>query len=399
MKKYIAIFAALAALVSCQSLKEEWQPVGGSPKPSAQWEEFDVSGITFTTIHDLKTMYNNKDWQNLTRTIENADGKDHYIGGVLVFDDIWIKGQVVSSDRSGNLYKEVYIQDETGGIDLKLGRSSIYSEFPLGMWVYVNCKDLKLGAYNGMPQLGAEPDNTDVNEYETSYIDPQVLIDMHVKRGPAGMPVAPTVITEQDIQGAIAAGFTGQLWGKYVTIKGLKYDKQVFALLYPNPSLPHKSANPENRIFLSDKQWGINTWGMSKSKTIEYAKSGIWDTAEIGSGSTRYGEGSILKTPAEVLSAGGAALESFGSDKDMTYKDMLIKYATANYVSHYFKTENGNVTVQIRTSGYAKFSDEEIDPDVYAGTKTIDVTGILSIYSGAAQFTLVDEPAVSVKIN
>lgn len=378
MKNRIVIFAALVALVSCQSLKEEWQPVfTGKPKAPAEWEVYDVTGITFTTIQDLKKHYKS--------------------GGVIIYDEIWIKGQVVSSDQSGNLYKEVYIQDETGGIDLKLGRSSIYSEFPRGMWVYVNCLGLTLGAYNGMPQLGAEPDNNPVDEYETSYIDPQQIIDMHVKRGPQSDPVAPIEITEDQLKAALSAGFTGELWGKYVTIKNLTYSKKVFALLYPNPSLPHKSVNPENRIFLSDQQWGINTWGMSKAKTIEYAQSGIWDTAEVGSGATRYGAGSILKTPAEILPAGGATLDSFGPDKDLTYKEILIKNATANYASHYFKI--GKTDVQIRTSGYAKFSDEELDPDVYAGSKTIDVTGILSIYSGAAQFTLVDEPAVSVKVN
>ncbi len=377
MKNRIFLFAAILALVSCQSLKEEWQPVFGNPKAPAEWEAYDVSGINFTTIHDLKTLYKT--------------------GGVILYDEIWIKGQVVSSDQSGNLYKEVYIQDETGGIDLKLGRSSIYSEFPRGMWVYVYCTGLTLGAYNGMPQLGAEPDNNPVDEYETSYIDPQQIIDRHVKRGPLGNPVAPVEITEQDLQKAISDGFTGELWGKYVTIKDMTYGKQVFALLYPNPSLPHKSVNPENRIFLSDGQWGIDTWGMSKAKTIEYVQSGIWDTAEVGSGATRYGAGSILKTPADVLPAGGATLESFGPDKELTYKEILIKYATANYASHYFKV--GRTDVQIRTSGYAKFSDEKIDPDVYAGTKTVDVTGILSIYSGAAQFTLVDEPAISVKVH
>ncbi len=377
MKKSIIILAALAALVSCKSLREEWQPVWGNPKPSAEWEEFDASGITFSTIRELKTRYKP--------------------GGVDIEEDIWIKGQVVSSDQSGNLYKEVYIQDETGGIDLKLGRGSIYSEFPRGMWVYVDCTGLTLGAYNGMPQLGAEADNTSVNEYETSYIDPQAIIDLHVKRGPKADPVQPLVITEDQLKAAISSGFAGELWGKLVTIKGLQYSNEIFALLYPNPSLPHKSVNPENRIFLSEAQWGIDTWGMSKSKTIEYAQSGIWDTAEVGSGATRYGAGSILKTPAQVLPAGGSTVESFGPDKDLTYKEILIKYATANYVSHYFKV--GRTDVQIRTSGYAKFSDEKLDPEVYAGNKTIDVTGILSIYSGSAQFTLVDEPAVSVKVN
>ena len=377
MKKSIILIAAIAALVSCKSLKEEFQPVFGNPKEPAQDQPFDITGIEFSTIKQLKSMY--------------------VSGGCEIFDPIWIKGQVISSDQSGNLYKEVYIQDETGGIDLKLGRSSIYSEFSLGQWVYVDCEGLTLGAYNGMPQLGLEADNTSVNEYETSYIDPQTIIDIHVKKGPKGEPVQPREVSESDLKAAITAGFTGELWGKLVTIKGLKYSQKVFALLYPNPNLPHKSANPENRIFLSDKQWGINTWGMSKAKTLEYARSGVWDTAEVGSGATRYGEGSILKTPAEILPAGGSTLASFYPDEEVPYKDILIKYATANYVSHYFKV--GSTDVQIRTSGYAKFSDEELDPDVYAGTKTVDVTGILSIYSGAAQFTLVDEPAVSIKVN
>ena len=72
----------------------------------------------------------------------------------------------------------------------------------------------------------------------------------------------------------------------------------------------------------------------------------------------------------------------------------MIKYATANYVSHYFKV--GSTDVQVRTSGYAKFADVELDPALRDGSKKADITGILTIYSGAAQFTLVDEPSVSV---
>ena len=84
-------------------------------------------------------------------------------------------------------------------------------------------------------------------------------------------------------------------------------------------------------------------------------------------------------------------------DAELTYKEVMKKYATANYVSHYFKL--GGTSIQIRTSGYAKFADQELDPGVLDGTKTVDITGIMTIYSGAAQFTLVDEPSVSVKVN
>ena len=381
MKKTIIAIFALAALASCQSLIEEWQPVFSIDPDEPAWfvpytEETlpDFSG-TFTTIKDLKAMYKN--------------GKPMEITG-----NVWIKGQVTSSDKTGNIYRELYIQDKTGGIDLKLGKSSLYSEYSLGQWVYVYCDGLTLGAYNGMPQLGLEADQTTTNDYETSYIDVQVIIDQHVFRGAFDKPLKPAEVTEADVKASISAGFKGDLWGKLVTIKGLKYGNEIFALFYPNSNLPHTSANPENRVFLSDKgTWGINTWACSKAKYIEYLNSGVWDSAEVGSGATRYG--SIKGKPSEYLKP-GKTLDSFGADADLTYKEIMIKYANGNYVSHYFKL--GSTDIQVRTSGFARFADIQLDPAILNGA-TVDITGILTIYSGSAQFSLIDEPSVSVVVH
>ena len=379
MKKLLIAFAALAALVSCQSLKEEWQPVftfgDNEPAEFVPYTEATLPGFsgTFTTIHDLKALYKSKPLE--------------------VSGNVWIKGQVISSDVTGNVYRELYIQDATGGIDVKIGKSSLYSEFTLGQWVYVYCDGLTLGAYNGMPQLGLAADETSTNEYETSYIDVQAIINQHIFRGAPGTPLAPAVVTEEDIKAAITAGFTGELWGKLVKIEGMKYGNQIFALFYPNSNLPHKSGNPENRVFLSDKgTWGITTWSCSKAGYINYLKSGAWDEAEVGSGATRYG--SIATTTPRSAGLPGNTLQSFSPYEDTPYKDIMIKFATANYVSHYFKV--GSTDVQVRTSGYAKFADVELDPALRDGSKTADITGILTIYSGAAQFTLVDEPSQSV---
>jgi len=382
MRKSIFAIAALAALVSCQSLKEEWQPVftitPPSPAETKIYQESELPGFggTFTSIKDLKAMY---------------PGSPKSISG-----NVWIKGQVISSDVTGNIYRELYIQDETGGIDLKLGKSSLYSEYSLGQWLYVKCDDLIIGAYNGMPQLGAEADKTPTNEYETSYIDLQVIIDQHVFKGKYDSAVTPKVITEAELKESISKGFTGELWGKLVTLEGVVYQNQIFCLFYPNPNLPHKSANPENRVFLSDKgTWGINTWAFSKNKFKEYLLAGNFDEAEVGSGATRF-PGSMLKTVREVLTgtAQEGALASFGSDADLTYKQVCLKYATANYVSHYFN--HGSTQVQIRTSGYAKFSDTVLSDKVLNG-EPVTVTGILTIYNGSAQLSLVDDPSVSVK--
>ena len=55
-------------------------------------------------------------------------------------------------------------------------------------------------------------------------------------------------------------------------------------------------------------------------------------------------------------------------------------------MSQYFTM--GEKEIQIRTSGYCRFSDVEIDEDVRLGEATIDVTGVLTMYQGSVQFVI-----------
>ena len=99
MKKYIlAAFLALAAL-SCTSLKEEFQPVfSGNSDPEHQQP---VHLNATHTIAQLASMYTlSKPW-----TIDQ---------------NIIISGIVSTTDRPGNFYKSFYIQDETGGMEIKI---------------------------------------------------------------------------------------------------------------------------------------------------------------------------------------------------------------------------------------------------------------------------------------
>ena len=67
-------------------------------------------------------------------------------------------------------------------------------------------------------------------------------------------------------------------------------------------------------------------------------------------------------------------------------------------MSQYFKL--GATDIQVRTSGYARFADAEINQAVLGGTATVDITGILTCYLSSgeyvAQFTLIDEDSVVV---
>ena len=387
MKKLLIAICALAALASCRSLKEEWQPV---------FEFGDSEGAFYVPVSDEWLMAN-KGMETITSI---ADLKAMWEGGSMLIpaDNIWIKGQIVSSDLSGNISRELYLQDKTGAIDLKVGKYNLYNEYQRGQWIYVKCDGLTMGAYSGMLQLGLALDNTgNSDDYGTSYIEPQALIDEHVFRGFVETPVKPTVVTEKNITDALAEGSLSSIWGKLVTVKGVVYGNEIFALFYPVPDQPHKSGNPENRVFLSDAgNWGIYTWACTKQGYIDYLRSGVWDTAMVGSGSTKYG--TILGSPAQYLSGDSEKLARFGADANLPYKEIMIKYAANNYVSHYFNL--GDAQVSVRTSGYAKFADVAIEDEVLNGTP-VNITGIATFYSSGSvpfQISLVDDPSVSVQI-
>ena len=373
MKKSLIITAALLALASC-GLKEEFQPVFTgkypAPEPERYWSDEDFGKIT--SIADLVSGYT--------------------IGQPKVLTNTVIKGVVTTTDRPGNFYKSFYIQDETGGIEIKVGKNGLYNDYLLGQTVYVDCEDLTLGMYGyksgnyggmGMAQLGfSDPSGS----YETSYMEIPLLIDAHVLRGnPSELhPVTPAVITSasQLPNPKTATQATNKLIGSMVTLKGLTYANEVFCLLYLDSNQDKKSYT--NRVFLSssnssDPTCGITTWAMSKEKMTEYLYSGIWDECKVGSGNT-YAEDEEGNT----LTVGSYRGENGLYDASINGFNGIER--TAYSVSQYFQL--GSTDIQIRTSGFCKFCDVEIDPDVLSGKANIDVTGVLTLYQGSFQLVV-----------
>ena len=367
MKKILIFTVAFLSLVSCQSLKEEFQPVftGEYDKPAVNKP---VTMAATHTIYELAAMYETgKPW-----TIDK---------------NIVISGIVSTTDRYGNFYKSFYIQDETGGMEIKLGKNGLYNDYLPGQRIYVDCNGLELGMYgykdnsgNGMVQIGFN--NGEDDTYETSYIESSILIDTHVFKGEIEGEVEPVVIDADDLPGANDTQATNQYIGKLVTIKNLYYTwydtkyeelQEAFALLYLDSNQDKKAS--KNRIFISGEDTGITTWAMSEEKMDEHLTSGIWDGVLIGNAND----------------------QNYGSVGD--YKDKInpvngqpyygIERAPAS-VSQYFSTmpEGAGTCVQIRTSGYCRFADTEVRQEVLDGTMSINVTGILTLYQGKVQITV-----------
>lgn len=68
-------------------------------------------------------------------------------------DTVVIEGVVISSDQEGNCYKYLMIQDQTGGIQIRIDNSSLYIKYPLGQKLFVQCTGLALSDYYGLYQL------------------------------------------------------------------------------------------------------------------------------------------------------------------------------------------------------------------------------------------------------
>lgn len=126
-------------------------------------------------------------------------------GGLTITEDIIIAGKVISSDKAGNIYKTLIIQDETGGIKVKSGLTGLYNFYKLGQTVYVKCKGLQLGAYGQSVEIGAIP--AEGSKYETDYI-PAGLFPSYVLGGKEGELVTPRIINLSSIPGRTVADNT-----------------------------------------------------------------------------------------------------------------------------------------------------------------------------------------------
>lgn len=337
MRKYIiTIIAAVSVFCSC----EEFQPVFNgrydNPPEFGLYSEQDMQemGLTFKTIAEVKEMYREK-------------------GKFEVTENIYVKGQVISSDYTGNFYKSLYFQDATGGIELRLGKYNLCNEYQLNRWIYVSLKGLTIGAYNGSLQIGYKDES---GKYETSYIEVQRIIDTHVFRGEMGEKVTPETVTLSDLTGQYAPCLQ-----KLVRIEGLTYNNSIFCLLYLNPGLPSSERDKNHssqRVFLSDDACGVTTWAMSEEKFKEYLNSGIWDSKTNGS-------------------------DTFHPDiSNKTVKWLRENgyFVPSSYtVSQEFRL--GSAVLPVRTSGYAKFCDQEIPEAILEGIP-VNVTCVLTYYDG-----------------
>ena len=70
-------------------------------------------------------------------------------------EDIKIKGRIVGNDLAGNIYKQIFVQDATGAIIVGINKAGLSGYMAEGQEILIDLKDLYIGGYGGMAQIGS----------------------------------------------------------------------------------------------------------------------------------------------------------------------------------------------------------------------------------------------------
>ncbi len=106
-----------------------------------------------------------------------ADIKALYVqGGTTVTANALLKCRVTSSDRSGNFYRTLFVEDETGGIEILTGIYDTHNDYLCGQVVYLMPQGLTINRREGMYQMGIRG----AEHWQLTYINNKTLIDKHL---------------------------------------------------------------------------------------------------------------------------------------------------------------------------------------------------------------------------
>lgn len=179
-------------------------------------EEFDVPPIVVPhaehqanmSIADFKAKY----WQDTRNFIDTCK------------EEVYIHGYVTSSDAAGNIYKYLFIEDETGGIGISIDASSLSTSYRVGQEVVLNMKDKWIGKYNGQYLIGLPEWYAAQSVWEAGRLSLETFKSMVEVNGlpkPEMIQATPTKIT--DFQGKSDRTTILKYNGKLIKLQNVKW--------------------------------------------------------------------------------------------------------------------------------------------------------------------------------
>lgn len=162
---------------------------------------FDFKPGTHITIKELKALYDEEMAKNYKERIP-----------VEIKDDITIRGIVTTNDNlNGNIYKEAYVEDATGGLLMRLNTTGALG---IGDSIMVNLKGLFLGDYGDFVQLGSTPYIGTNGSYSVNFFD----VDEYISRFSFMNPTIPTEVSMSLLKSNL-----NEYLGRLVKLDGVQF--------------------------------------------------------------------------------------------------------------------------------------------------------------------------------
>lgn len=137
-------------LTSC--MDDDWKaPSGDTPA----YGNNTLQEKNVISIDELKTKY------GITKDMINDT--------VRIDDGIQIKGVVTGNDAEGNIYNEIALQDETGGILVCIAQGGLCGQMQVGQEILIDLGGLYIGAYRSQPQIGVPYTSTSASGAKSTY--------------------------------------------------------------------------------------------------------------------------------------------------------------------------------------------------------------------------------------
>lgn len=426
MKKILYAAAVVVLTLSLSGCYEKFE----NPDPPVRYDDtyFETEGYLIKTIQEVKALFS--DQNNMLNRLPitdvekqnppTASGGDPQSTALYSFyysitEKIVIKGKIVSNDAYGNFYRGLFVQDDTGGIEVKVGETGMYTKFRPGETVYIVCDGLVLGNYRSMLSLGLKPRSEDISDNGTSpypnrFMELPVIIDKHVKRADPVTTFSQSDTTVIAATRDLTAAELYNLCGKLVRFEELTSVWESYTDSY-NAGYPEVfwkfKFNTYGTFNFVDL---IAEWKKYRADLLAYQNGET--TIKPDMPSYTHTNGKFVKPEPENLYLSGNAKDqpSWGFkqhhwDEGMQQNsDLNLDLEQDNYASAKFENDNFKLgedsyrkktAILVRTSGYSRFA---LSPVVANGRK-VAITGIVQRYTDGRGNNIAFQVAVNTDLD
>ncbi len=242
-------FVAFASAVGFSACQDDIKaPVEAGQVPQATLK-------ANTTILEVKEKF----WKNETPycvEIPAKENGEHYI----------ISGRVISSDYAGNVFKCLYLRDETGVLPMSINTYNLWLTYREGQEIVIDLTGMYIGRYSGLLQLGYPKWKASANTDEPTFMAPEFFAEHAQLNGmPQPSTVTPVLVESIDELNTNSAPTNGEFlrkWqGQLVRINNVKFTnadgKTTFCAEY------HSSGENQEITDASGSALNVRTSGYS----------------------------------------------------------------------------------------------------------------------------------------